>query len=83
MWSFLCATTLGKGTLPILSEDVRRLIFYKVNYPRVLLRCGLCGIELLQCDEHGTYWFVNTHPTMWIDRPYCVSCFLKKEPFKG
>ena len=75
MMTFLSAATLGRGSVIMLPEDVRRAIAAH-TYPRAVLWCGMCGLELLMRAADGSYEFTNTHPIMWTDVPKCASCYV-------
>lgn len=70
---FLRACTLGKGVVPVLPDDVRRHV-WKFTYPRPVLWCACCGLEVMLVVEDGSRVLVNTHPALWIETPRCVHC---------
>lgn len=72
----LAATTLGRGVVPVLPEDVRRLIWYH-TFPRAILWCAACGIEVAVRLHDGERVLVNTHPVLWWEwweTPRCRWC---------
>lgn len=70
---FLRACTLGRGAVPVLPDDVRRHV-WKFTYPRPVLWCSSCGVEVMVVVEDGSRVLVNTHPNLWLDTPRCVQC---------
>ena len=73
MRAFLCAATMGKGTVPVLPEEVRRHI-WSFTYPRPILWCAVCSITVMIRTMDGREHIVNTHPCMWLDTPRCHNC---------
>ena len=71
----MALATLGRGTVPALPEDVRRLI-RSHTFPRAMVWCSACAIEVVVELESGERVPVNTHPIMWLDTPRCRGCAL-------
>lgn len=74
MHPFLMASTLARGTVPYLPDEVRRLVWTHVLFPMPILWCGSCGVPVLQRTKDNTYEYVDTHPSMWADTPRCIHC---------
>jgi hypothetical protein len=70
---FMHAATLGRGNVPILPEDVRGLIWL-YTFPKPVVWCSACGVEVIVRLNTGERLAVNTHPIMWIETPRCRSC---------
>lgn len=76
---FVHAATLGRGSVPVLPDDVRRHI-YSFTFPRPVLWCSVCTAAVLQRSEDGTLRYTNSHPSMWADTPRCDGCTTYPRP---
>lgn len=73
-FSLFCrAATLGRGTVPILPDDVRRVIWFHM-FPTPVVWCSACGVEVIVQLHDGTRIPMNTHSVMWLETPRCRWC---------
>ena len=68
---FLRAATLGRGNVPVLPEDVRRIVV-AATYPRAVLWCSVCGASVVKRAFDGSFLVANAHG--WDDTPRCGGC---------
>ena len=73
MNTFLRACTLGRGSIPILPDDMRRHI-WEFTYPRPVLWCSVCGVHVMERTSQGAFTLHHTNTDMWVDTPRCIGC---------
>ena len=73
MQDFLRATTLGRGSVPPLPDDVRWYI-WTFTYPRPVLWCTVCGVHVMERTHDGAFTLHHTYPELWLETPRCLSC---------
>lgn len=79
--AFVRFSTRGRGAVPPLPEDVRRLI-YEATFPRILRRCSRCERVLAVESMYGSIFL--TRPCTIVDSEVCcMNCLLPAEALIG
>ena len=79
---FCAAATVGRGSIPILPDDVRHLIWTH-TFPRPIAWCSSCGTEVIVRLENGYEVPVNSHVFLWLETPRCRWCTGYPHPHGG
>ena len=71
---FLRAATLGRGSIPVLPDDVRRHIWSYAHVP--LLWCSTCTVPIVVEGRDGLEVLLPTASParMWVETPRCRAC---------
>lgn len=65
---------MGRGTVPVLPEELRRLIWVLAVYPLPRVWCSVCAEVVVLKLEDGSHQLINTHSLLWCETPRCMSC---------